>query len=136
MNDELRRRQLAFKKADKFLTHAEPEPIAMPPATPRRSPRNALPQFKRPNAPMFVQADAINEMLAHAMEAPKHWVPEKFMEERSKPEHIDQQEFCAGVTIGLRIDLTSLVCLCPSGIVWGLDRRSELLFGIFAARRT
>ena len=47
---------------------------------------------------MFVQADAINEMLAHAMEAPKHWVPEKFMEEQNKPEHVNQQEFCAGVT--------------------------------------
>ena len=36
---------------------------------------------------MFVQADAINEMLAYAMEAPKQWVPKKFMDERSKPEH-------------------------------------------------
>ena len=98
MDEEFHRRQLAFSKADKFLTHAEPEPIAMPPATPRRSPRNALPQFNRPNAPMFVQADAINEMLTHAMESPKHWVPKKFMEERSKPKHVDQQEFCVGVT--------------------------------------
>ena len=47
---------------------------------------------------MFVEADAINEMLAHAMEAPKHWVPGKFMEERNKPDHVDPQEFCAGVT--------------------------------------
>ena len=45
MDEELRRRQLALKKADKFLTHAEPEPIAMPPATPQRSQQNALPQF-------------------------------------------------------------------------------------------
>ena len=46
---------------------------------------------------MFVQADAINEMLAHAMKALKHWMLEKSMEERNKPEHIDQQEFGAGV---------------------------------------
>ena len=56
-----------------------------------------MPQFSRPNTPMFVQADAMNEMLAHAMEAPKHWVPEKFMKDRANPDHIDQQEFCAGV---------------------------------------
>ena len=47
---------------------------------------------------MFVQADATNEMLAHVMEGPKHWVPRNFMEERSKPDCIDPQEFCAGVT--------------------------------------
>ena len=47
---------------------------------------------------MFVQADAINEMLAYAMDVPKHWVPEKFTEERNKPDHVDQQEFWAGLT--------------------------------------
>ena len=47
---------------------------------------------------MFVQADAVNEMLAHAMEAPKHWVPEVFMEDQKNPDYINQQEFCAGVT--------------------------------------
>ena len=47
---------------------------------------------------MFVEADAISEMLAHTMGAPKHWVPEKFMEERSKPDYVDPQEYCAGVT--------------------------------------
>ena len=47
---------------------------------------------------MFVEADAINEMLAHAMEAPKHWVPKTFMEERSKPNYVNPQEYCAGVT--------------------------------------
>ena len=47
---------------------------------------------------MFIQADAVNEMLAHDMEAPKHWVPDKFMKDQSNPDHIDQQEFCAGVT--------------------------------------
>ena len=47
---------------------------------------------------MFVKADAMNEMLAHTMEAPKHWVPVKFMEERSKPDYVDPQEYFAGVT--------------------------------------
>ena len=37
-------------------------------------------------------------MLAHAMEESKHWVPEKFMEDQSNPNHIDQQTFCTGVT--------------------------------------
>ena len=41
---------------------------------------------------MFVEADAINEMLAHAMEAPKHWVPGKFMEERSKPDYVAETD--------------------------------------------
>ena len=100
LDEELRRRQLAFKKTAQCKTHTAPgtSSTAPPPATPRRSPQNTLLQFSRPNTLMFVQADTFNEMLAHAMEAPKHWVPEKFMEERSKPDHIDQQELCAGVT--------------------------------------
>ena len=47
---------------------------------------------------MYVQADAVNKMLAHAMEAPKHWVSEKLMKDQSNPEHVDQQEYCAGFT--------------------------------------
>ena len=47
---------------------------------------------------MFDQADVITEMLAHTMEAPKHWVPKKFMKDWSKPDYVDQQEYCAGVT--------------------------------------
>ena len=57
-----------------------------------------MPQFNRPNTPMFVQTDAINEMLAHIMEALKHWVPEEIIKERSKPDYVDPQEFSAGVT--------------------------------------
>ena len=37
-------------------------------------------------------------MLAHAMEAPKEWVPKKFIEERSKRNHVNPQEYCPGVT--------------------------------------
>ena len=37
-------------------------------------------------------------MLAHAMEAPKKWVPKRFMEERSKPNHVNPQEYFDGVT--------------------------------------
>ena len=47
---------------------------------------------------MFVQADAVKETLAHAMEAPKHWVSEKFMKDQANPDHIDQQEFYTVVT--------------------------------------
>ena len=32
------------------------------------------------------------------MEAPKYRVTEKFTEERNKPDYVDPQEFCAGVT--------------------------------------
>ena len=47
---------------------------------------------------MFVLAAAVNEMLAHAMEAPKHWVPQKIMEARIKLDYVNPREFCAGVT--------------------------------------
>ena len=47
---------------------------------------------------MFVEADAINKILAHAMEAPKQWVPKRFMEELSKPDYADPQEYFPGVT--------------------------------------
>ena len=47
---------------------------------------------------MFGEADAINKMLAHAMEAPKQWVPGKFMEEQSKRDYVDPQEYCPVVT--------------------------------------
>ena len=105
MDEEFRRRQLS-NKAAKYQTHpndcedAVPgtSPSAPPPALPQHSMRRALPQFSRPNTAMFVKADAMNEILAHAMEAPKQWVPEKFMEERSKPDYVDPQEYCAGVT--------------------------------------
>ena len=74
LDEELRRRQLAFKKTAQCKTHTAPgtSSTAPPPATPRRSPQNTLLQFSRPNTLMFVQADTFNEMLAHAMEAPTH----------------------------------------------------------------
>ena len=31
-------------------------------------------------------------MLAYAMKAPKHWVPGKFMEERSKPDYVAETD--------------------------------------------
>ena len=102
MDEESRRRQLANKKAANNKTHPnlieDDAPITPSPAPPQHSRQLALPQFSRPNSAIFVKSDAIYEMLAHAMEAPKRWVPEKFTEERSKPEYVNPQEYCTDVT--------------------------------------
>ena len=102
MNGELRRRQMANKKAANNKTHPnlieDDAPVTLPPAPLRRSRRLALPPYNRSNSAILVKTDAVYEMLAHAMETPKTWVPKSFMEERSKPNYVNPQEYCAVVT--------------------------------------
>ena len=48
---------------------------------------------------MFVNWDAVYEMLAHAMEQQKQWIPRNLQAQRKKPtEEPDLQDFCGGVT--------------------------------------
>ena len=67
------------------------------PVSQRRSPRLALPQYNRSNSAIFVWNDAVYEMLADVMEAPKKWVSKSFMEERSKPDYVNPHEYYVGV---------------------------------------
>ena len=70
-----------------------------PPCEPRRLPRIALPSYNRTNSAMFVNRDAVYEMLAHAMEQPKQWGPRNLQAQRNNPtEEPDLQDFCGGVT--------------------------------------
>ena len=70
------------------------------PAPPRRSPRN-LPRFQRANAAIFCAQEALYEWLAHAMETPKIFSPNKLTPatlSATDNGSIDLQEFCGGVT--------------------------------------
>lgn len=71
-----------------------------PPPPPRRSTRTKLPHFNRSNAAIFAAQEALYQILAHAMEAPKLFTP-RSLETATltvNENNIDLQNFCGGVT--------------------------------------
>ena len=73
-------------------------PVTRP--VPRRSPRINLPSYHRANSATSVYQEALYEFLAHAMEAPKIFTPDKLKTATlNVPEdNIDIQEFCGSVS--------------------------------------
>ena len=78
-----------------------PMQIPVPPtAPPRRSPRTRLPNYIQANATMFICQEALYKVLAHALEKPKLFTPDKLkIATLNIPDgDTDLQEFCGGVT--------------------------------------
>ena len=101
LDEELKRRGVKNKSQATFRhtpNIIEDDPCE-PPCEPRRSPRIALPWYNRANSVMFVNQDAVYEMLALAMEQPKEWVLRNLQAQcNNHTEEPDLQDFCGGVT--------------------------------------